>query len=181
MKAAWKQKLVLLAGAIAAVGLIVLYVFEFRWFDRTIQFSQLVGWSLGVGAIIGILLGRYFSQNETDLTDKIRLFLFCFFPCVLFAPFVASWSNRVAFWQESRTEPVVFVQAQAYYASRSGPLKGEKIKPSGWAYFFYYRGKLRRIKSKEQWAIPAQMNRGDTLLLNMKRGLWGFDVVRFES
>lgn len=179
VKQSWKQKLALFAGALAAIGLIVLYALEFRWFDRTIQFSHLAGWSIAIGALPGTILGVYFSRKESDITDSVRVFLFCLFPCVFFAPLMGSWSNRLAGWQEGRAEPVVFAQAQAYYASRSGPIKGEKVKPSGWAYFFYYREKLRRIKHKQEWRIPAQTNRGDTLFLNMRKGLWGYDVVQF--
>lgn len=155
--------------------LITLYVLEFRWFDRTAGMRTLALYAMAAGALAGAALGRHFATQAGNTVEKVQLYVFFIVICSLFAPLFASLSNRLLSFSASRQEQVQFFQEQPYYASRSGPIKGEKVRPTGYYTFFYYRGQLRRIKSGRPLFPDAK--RGETVILPMKRGLWGFDVI----
>ena len=168
-------RLTALLAVLALIGLIALYVLEFRWFDRTIGMRSLALYAVAIGALAGAGLGRHFSRQGRNTVEKIQLYLFFIVLCTLFAPFFASLSNRLLSPYPSRPESVEFFEQQAYLPSPYGIVKGQKAEPAEYYTFFYYKGRLRRIKSKHP--ILSGLERGQTAELSMKRGLWGYTVV----
>ena len=158
-----------------AIGLIALYVLEFSWFDRTIGMRSLGLYAMAFGAIAGTGLGWRFSKQSRNTVETVQLYVFFIVLCTLFSPFFASLSNRLLSPAAPRPKQVEFFEEQAFLSDRYGLIKGEKAKPSGYYTFFYYRGRLRRVKSREP-LLPGR-KRGETVTLYMKPGLWGFEVV----
>ena len=157
------------------IGVIALYVLEFRWFDRTIDMRSLALYALAIGAAAGTTLGWRLSRQGRNSVEKVQLYIFCIVTCTLFAPFLASLSNRLLSPYPARPRPVEFFDEQAYLSDRFGLTKGEQIEPSGYYTFFYYQGRLRRVKSRKP-LLPGT-EKGEMAELYMKRGLWGFEVV----
>jgi hypothetical protein len=172
----WKEKLRYALYALALVLMIVAYVFEFKWFERTVNFGTLALISLLFGLAIGLLWGHSYARQEFELTEKIQVYVYFCVMCMLFSPLVASLSNRLVPLYPVREEVADFVSQEAYYASRVGLLKGEDPVPTGYELRFYYRQKIRTIDRPEPF--PIDLERGAPILLRIRTGLWGFEVVQ---
>lgn len=168
-------KLKYIAASLGVLGLITIYAMEFSWFDRTLGVRRLVFWSMAAGALAGLVLGWRFRQTADSLTEKIQLFVFFTIICMIFAPLTGSLSNRLLSPHPLRDQPVTVAEEQPFLSEPYGLIKGEKPKTSGYYTFFYYDGKLRRIKNRE--AVFSGLQRGDTGMLRMRKGLWGPEVV----
>lgn len=167
--------LIALAVTVALLGLIVVYVQEFSVFNRTLHSSRLAVGGLIAGVILGAVLGYRFSRQANDVTERLQVYVFCIVLSALFMPLWASLTNRWFPRQRARPVPVEFIEEQARYVDRFGPIKGEQPKPNRYVSFFYYQGKLYRIQTDTPRF--AGHERGDTVLVGMKRGLWGAEVV----
>ncbi len=161
---------------LSVVGLIALYVLEFRWFDRTLNMRSLALYAMGAGALLGAALAWRFSRQAQSLVERVQLYVFFIVFCTLFAPFFASLSNRLLSPHGIHPRAVEFFEQRAYLADRFGLTKEEEIEPTGYYTFFYYEGQLRRVKSKLP-LLPLEIKRGQRVELLMKKGLWGYDVV----
>ena len=155
--------------------LVVLYVFEFRVFDRTLEVKTLVIRSLLFGILPGAWLGYLFRRSGKDLTEKVQIYVFFILMSVLFMPLFGSLTNRMLSFRPVRTVQVELEGETPFYASRFGVIKGEKIEPTGFYTFFYYNGHLERLKSKQ--ALFPGKERGDQVDLDLRKGLWGYDLV----
>ncbi len=158
------------------LSLIVLYAFEFDWFERTINFPVLAGRSLLAGLLAGLAWGRPYAREQFGLTEKIQIYVYFCVMCMVFSPLAASLSNRLISFAEVRKVTVDYVSQEARYVSRVGMLKGEAAKPTGYYLSFYYKQKIRTIDNPNPF--PLDLDRGDETQLRMQRGLWGFDVVQ---
>ncbi|MDX1667749.1 MAG: hypothetical protein R3350_10980 [Saprospiraceae bacterium] len=156
------------------IGLVVLYALEFRFFDLTLDSSQLVKGALLTGLVIGIVLSFWKVPRQGDLTDRIRIHLMIIFFFCIFSPLFASWINRLFLHSTARIK-VEFVEEKAYYASRYGFLEGERPRPTGFYLFFYQADELRRIKTKSPHFSGSEP--GDSIQLPIIEGRLGFDVV----
>lgn len=157
------------------VLLIVVYVFEFKYFDRTLNVKKLVVGSLLFGLTLGLFLGYKYRSSARDLTERFQIYTFFVFICVIFMPLFGNLSNRLLSFAPARVMEVEFVEESAFYASNYGVIKGEKIKASGYYFFFYRDGKLERIKNNKP--LFPDKARGDMVPLRVKKGLWGFQLV----
>ncbi|MCO6492768.1 MAG: hypothetical protein J5I98_30395 [Phaeodactylibacter sp.] len=157
------------------IGLIALYVLEFRWFDRTLGMRSLALYGMSAGALLGVALAWHFSRQAGNTIEKVQLYLFFVVFCTLFAPFFASVSNRLLGFSAPRAKPVEFFEEQAFFSDRFGLIEGQKVAPAGYYTFFYYQGQLRRVKSN--YPLLPERQRGEQAELLMKKGLWGFEVV----
>ena len=155
--------------------LIVLYVFEFRHFDNTLRVKGLVIASLIVGALLGLLLGIRYRHRGADLTEKVQIFVFFIVISMIFMPLIGNLSNRLLSFRQAVPTEVEFVEERPYLSDRMGVIKGEEIKPTGYYLFFYHQQTLFRIKSKT--ARFGGLQRGDLIQLDIKKGLWGWQVV----
>ncbi|MBK7872979.1 MAG: hypothetical protein IPJ74_21070 [Saprospiraceae bacterium] len=163
------------AIAFGLVGLIVLYVMEFKYFNRTFQANIMTLWSIVIGIIIGILLSRRFIKSADDFVDRIRIVLLCTVGIAIFMPLFTSLSNRLFSFYDIKMIPVEFVESEAYVGSRFGVLNNEKVEPTGYRTFIYRDTKLLKILTEEALFPDAQ--RGDSVQLSVKKGFWGFEFV----
>ena len=173
------QRIKYLAITIAVFSTVVLYALEFSWFDRTLDVRRLVLWSMAIGALPGLALAWRFRQSAKDLTEKVQLYVFFMIICVIFAPLAGSLSNRLLSPYPVRTQAVMVMEEQASKSEPFGLIVGEKPEITGYFSFFYYEGKLRRIKNKTPLFSGRQ--RGETAMLRMQKGLWGLEVVMKEQ
>jgi hypothetical protein len=170
-----KVELIAVGATAAFVGLLWLYVREFPVFSNTIGLRPLLIGSfsiaiLGAGALLYALRDR-FSPWQRHLPE-IFLILFGF---VLFAPLFGSLLNRIP--GRPAYESFEFVSEMPYLASNYGVLKGEKIEPSG--YYLTVRstaGRLHRFRYRQQAYYPITKS-GEQILLPVRKGLLGADVV----
>lgn len=172
----WKERVRYSLFAFSLLLMIVAYVFEFKWFERTVNFRVLALLSLLVGLATGAAWGHQYAKQEFELTEKIQVYVYFCIMCMLFSPLAASLSNRLVPLYPVRAVTVDYVSQEAYYASRVGLLKGEELKPSGYELSFYYRQKIRTIKSPKPF--PIDLERGEKTQLRVRTGLWGFEVVQ---
>jgi hypothetical protein len=169
-------KIYALLGVFAVIGLAVLYGFEYSWFDRTIGMPGLVKRSLLVGGLSGLLAGWYLQRQAKSRTEQAQMYVIFVVLGLVLAPLLASLSNRLLTPWPAQQQPLEFIDEEGFYSDRAPPIVGEDIKPDWFHLTFYYEGKLRRIKNKKSYFRHAE--RGDSILLSIKPGLWGFDVVQ---
>lgn len=159
-------------------GGIVLYVKEFYYFNRTFALGRMVGIAMVVGLLVGWLIYLRMRRFAEDGVDRMRVFAFCVIPTILFMPLIASLSNRLLSSGEGVETPVSFVSQEPFLSDRGGLIKGEKIQPSGCRLFFYEGEKLHRIINNQ--CNYGQQHRGDTIVLELHKGLWGVTWVAAE-
>jgi len=161
------------------VGLIVLYVFEFPYINRTLHGGRLVLGALLTGAILGGFLGYRYRHQAADLTEQVQLYLFFMVLTALFMPLFASLSNRLLSWQPVQQVTVEFVEEDSRFVSLYGLTKDEQMRPNRYYLFFYYQGELFRIQTNTP--LATGLEQGDALQLPLKKGLWGFEVAQPEK
>ena len=157
------------------IGLIVLYVLEFKYFHNTFATSVLVFYSLLVGLIVGLILAYLFRASATDLTETVQIYVFFVSMCMIFMPLFGSLTNRLLDVSPLELREVEFVEEMPFYSSRYGLLEGEKMEPSGYYSFFYHEARLERIKTDRPLFFESK--RGDNVEIFVKRGFWGFEYM----
>ena len=90
IKLSRKEYLIYGGAGLAFLGLIVLYVFEFAAFDRTLEVKGLLFRSAYVGLLIGVLLGYFFRDSGKDLTEKVQIFVFFILITIIFITIIIS-------------------------------------------------------------------------------------------
>lgn len=168
-------KIYAVIGVLGVLGIGLLYSFELSWFDRTMDMPRLVLYALLAGGIVGGLIAWRKIHPDNDLTDRAQIYLLFIVAGFVLAPLLACFLNHSIAIKPAEDLAVEFVEEKAYYASRTPPIKGEVVKPTGYYLFFYYDSKLRRIKNKESH-FGAQ-ERGDDIRLPIAKGLLGFSYV----
>ena len=169
-------KIYALLGVFGVIGIAVLYGFEYSWFDRTIGMPGLVRLALGIGGLSGLIVGWYQQRHAKSRTEKAQMFVIFLVLGLILGPLLASLSNRLFTPWPAQQQQVEFVDEEGFYSDRAPPIVGEKIEADWFHLTFYYEGKLRRIKNKKSYFRNAE--RGDSIPLLIKPGLWGFDVVQ---
>ena len=166
-----KQYLQAFLGLFFFLGLIFLYAFEMTHLSNTFEAKGLVIRSLIVGALVGGLLGYFFSKKLTDTLDTFKMYTFFVILSIVFAPLFVSLSNRwLTFSPKEKIEVELETQA-AYIKSRFGNVKSEK---DGFFLFFYKDKKLERVKTKRH--LFPDSKKGDFVTINLQKGLWGYEV-----
>lgn len=154
--------------------LIWLYVLEFAVLFNTIGAKSLVLGSMLVAALLAagaLWLGR---ERFTPWDRHVPEVLFVLIFSVLFAPLFGSLLNRALGKNENQS--FEFVSETPYLASNYGVLKGEKLQPTGYYLTVKERGKELRFRYETQSYYPLT-NPGETILLPVRTGLFGYRVV----
>ena len=177
MKSESRTRLFALLAVLVFFGLVWLYTREFSVLYNTIGGKMLVGVAMPAGLVIagGILWRRRdrFTPWERHLPEVLFILLFC----VLFAPLFASLLNRSL--GTTQYQSFLFISESPYLASNYGVLKGEKIKPTGYYLTVAEDGRALKFKYSSQPFYPITRP-GDTILLPVRKGLFGFRVILLE-
>lgn len=160
-------------------GLIILYVFEISWFQRTLHATPLLLFSLLIGSIIGLIAAYYYRDSAEDLTERVQIYIFFLVVGMTFAPLLGSLSNRLLARSAVREVPAVVYHIQAKYASAYGVIKGEKPAVTQWKIALETPDGLLQLILKEP--IFTEVERGDSLYLHVKKGLWGAEFLDLEK
>ena len=168
-------KIYAVLGVLGVLGIGLLYSFELNWFDRTMDMPRLVLYALLAGGAVGGVIARRKVHPDNDLTDRVQIYLLFIVIGFVLAPLLACFLNHSIAPGSTKDLAVEFVEEKAYYASRTPPIKGEIVKPTGYYLFFYYDDKLRRIKNRESYF--GEQERGDDIRLPITKGLLGFSYV----
>lgn len=167
------------AVVLLLLGGVVLYALEFRYFNLTLQVRSLVLWSVAAGVVLGAFLGYRYQRKTREQVEKIQIYAFFILLSAVFMPLLGSLSNRLLSLSEIAPVPVEFLQEEARYADRFGITKGDTVRPNEYFLFFYKDGDIHRIKTTTPEFSGKE--RGDTILLPIRKGLWGYEIVRPDA
>lgn len=171
MNQTWK----ILLGALAFIALPVLYAIEFGYLNRTFYAGRMMMIAVIAGLCIGVLLGFRFQKSALDAVGRMRTFAVCIVVPVLTLPLLTSLSNRLLSFHPVQKVQVEFVEESPRYSSRFGAASSEAAQANSYFTFFYKDQELLKIQTRQSLFPEAQ--RGDTVILPIKKGLWGFEIV----
>ncbi len=177
MQLSTRDKLLAFVSVIGLFGLIWLYTREFYVLSNTIGAKQLVWGSMITAAILLTGCIGWFRKRFMPWENHITELLFIIIFGILFAPFFGSLLNR--FLGVSITQPFDFVSEMPYAAMGYGIMKDEKITPTGWYLTVREAGKVHRFRYRTHAYYPISRP-GDTLLLPIRKGLFGFRVMELK-
>ena len=156
-------------------GIVFGYVHEVPYFSNTFDMQFLFFRALGVGALIGALLGWYFSKNVADKSDRVPVFMLCLVTCMAILPLKASFINHFMAKNDPLSTKVVFQEEKALRTTRIGVVKGAKVTVDAFYVSFIRNGKLDRIRTQN--ASFKGIEKGQEIELSIKKGFLGFDFV----
>lgn len=169
-----RPRLLALLAVLVFFGLIWLYVREFAVLSNTIGAKNLVLGSVLVAALLAAAALWRWRERFKPWERHIPEVLFVLIFSVLFAPLFGSVLNRTL--GKTGHQSFEFVSETPYIASNYGILKGEKLKPTGYYLTVKERGRALRFRYKTQSYYPLTKP-GETVLLPVRRGLFGYRVV----
>jgi hypothetical protein len=173
-----KHKILAWLGILLFVGVFTAYAFEFQWIENTFDAAELIWKSIVAGVLAGLSLGWYLRKKAGDLVGQIRLWSACLLLAAFFAPLLGSLTNRLFSPYPVQMQPYELWEEKPYAAELYGFLEGEKIEPDGYYIFIVTNGTIKRFDSKIQRF--KDMQRGQIVELPIKKGLWGFEFVKWE-
>lgn len=172
-----KDRLKFTGIGLVVVGIIVICVLEFKWFQNTLAVKQLVAIFAVIGAIFGVVVGHFFAQNTNDSVEKMRWYLIFLTLGGLLLPVFGSMTNRLLSFSNYKNQPVELFEQKGFIAD-VGIIQGQSLKPDGYFTFVILDGNLERLKSKE--ILYPNAVKGDLVDLKMKKGLYGFWVIKTD-
>lgn len=158
----------------ALFALAWLYTREFRIFSNTIEIGKLALGSIIAGLLLAVGVLYRFRERLTPWERHLPEVFFCLLMFPLFAPLFGSLLNRAV--GKTEYQPFEFIAETPFYASNYGVLKGEEVEQTGWFLTVRENGASHRFKYKTQAYYPLTKP-GDTILLPVQKGLFGFRVV----
>lgn len=162
-----------IAGSLVAFfGLALLYALEIQSWNLHLDRNRLIVIGLVGGAALGIfLLLAVRSKLPEDWENRIRLILGMFLLALLMGPLLLSLTNR---WFSPPPESVEieFLREDPRYSSRFGVFAGERVEPSSYFSYFYYKNQLYRISHPSPLFEGVAANTKDSIAL--RHGAWGF-------
>lgn len=169
-----RMRILAVLAVLALFGLVWLYVREFVFLFNTIGATRLVIGSMLVAAAIACgSLWRWrerFTPWERHTPEVLFILIFS----VLFAPLFGSLINRTL--GKTENQSFEFISEAPYFSSNYGLLKGEKLRPTGWYLNLQEGGRQHTFKYATQAYYPLTKP-GDTILLPVRKGLFGCRVV----
>jgi len=172
----WLEYASYVAIVLAVLGLIILYVQEFKHFSRLLNPGYLVWGAVIFGALFGAFWGYRFRQRAEDLTERIQIYVFFILISIFFMPLFASLSNRLLAYAPVQQEQAELFQANAYISRAFGLIEGENTDPSGYNVFFVYQNELYKVSVEELWFETTE--EGAQIPLPVQRGLWGVRYIK---
>ena len=169
--------MIAMAVTVFFIGLLWLYVREFRIFSNTIGVKGLVWGAMAAGLLVAVGTLYYFRARFQPLNRHLTELALLVVLSVFFAPLFASWLNRAFGHQVEQS--FEFVAERAYLASGYGILKGEALKPTGYYLDVRQNGQLYRFQYKSQAYFPLTRP-GESILLPLRKGLFGVRVVELK-
>ena len=172
-----KERLKLIGFCLIFVGFVGLAIFELKWFQNTIEAKKLIGIFAVIGLGIGIYIGHVFSKTTKDLVEKMRWYFIFATVGLIAMPFIGGFTNRVLSFSNYENKTVELFSQQGFLADM-GIIEGQDMSPDGYFTFLVIDGKLERFKSKNE--LYPNNKKGDKVEVLMKKGLYGFWVVKVE-
>lgn len=171
-----KSYLIYTAIGIGIIAIFAVYTFEFQYFNRTLHMRTLAVLAMIVGAGAGAGVAFRLQRLATDWLERVQIFVGCIFAAIILMPLLASLSNRLLSFRATKNIAVEFVEEEPYYGSRFGIRSADgQAKPSHYRSFIYRDRDLLKIQTRN--ALFPDASRGDTVLLPIKKGRWGFEFV----
>ncbi|MEM1220526.1 MAG: hypothetical protein AAGH79_16515 [Bacteroidota bacterium] len=177
----WREYLLYGGITVGFLALIVVYVFEFSFMNRTLHFRSLALWSLCIGTAIGGTLGWWLGRDKADWVERLQIFVFFVVLLPLFSPLFASLSNRLLSFADVRTVRCEVVECNVFMADRFGRLEGEEPRVDGFYLFFRKEGALHRVELPAHWNPGVEVIPGSPLNLRFKPGLWGKEILLLNN
>ena len=162
-------------GAMIIMGLIVLYVFEFKHFDLMLNPMLLLAYAFGFGLALGIMLGNRFSRDVKEAFEKMRIYMILIVLCIVFMPLIVNLANRLLDFRSPEIKEVSLENVEAYISEKYGVLKGEDVKIAGYKIVLIMDQELLQLKSKIN---PFPKNKkGDKVQIAIHKGLLGIKYI----
>ncbi len=168
-----------IAIIIGILLVIILFVFEIKYFHNTFNIGSLVIRAILLGGLFGGGIGYYLMKDKPnmELLDKFQIWVGCFLLSMVFFPLIASVMNHTLSFSSLREEPVEMVSVRAFYSSKYGQLQGEQMDVTGYYIFVIKDDEVKRLKTKTN---PFEgVDPKTQVLLRVKKGFWGYDFVTF--
>ena len=115
-----KEKLLYISLALSIFLIIFLYTNEFRYFNSTLHAGGLILWSLAVGLIVGAVAAFFYCKKISNLTEKVKLYVFFIVVALFLMPLLANLSNRLLSFQPVKSTEVELAKETANFSSRFG-------------------------------------------------------------
>lgn len=153
---------------------IALYVLEFEWFGFTLGVKRLVLLSTLVSTLVGLSVGHWLQTKVRGLTEKVQVYIFFTVVGLVYGPLIGSLSNRLPS-HPVKEHPLILAKQRPIYEYKQKLPSPERV-VVGHTWFFYYKDRLWKVDGK-YYSHPTA-TRGDTLRAEVRKGLWGFDIVK---
>ncbi len=163
----------IVAGAIGFFILISLYVNEFSWFANTFDRNKLIFIGLFLGLLAGLGVAYKLMREDQEIIEKFQLTIGMMVIGAMLMPLIFSMTNRLGAFSSPMEESVEFVKNDAFNESRFGKIPQEN--PDGYYAFVVRKGTVIRLTTKTP--IYQENQKGDRVLLPIKKGLWGFEIA----
>ncbi len=165
------QKIV--AGAVGFFIIIFLYANEFSWYANTFDRNKMILIGLLLGLLAGVAIGYKFQQENQEIIEKFQLYIGAMVIGAILMPLLFSLTNRLLSFRGAQEESVEFVKNEAFNESRFGRIPQEN--PDGYYAFVVRKGSIIRLTTKAP--IYQEAQKGDKVLLPVKKGIWGFEIA----
>ncbi len=173
----WRERLGAIVSVVVLFGLIWLYTREYPVFTNTLQASRLVLGAFLLGFLLAAGLLYALRWRLTPWANHVPEVLLIVFFIPLFMPLFASRLNRAGGTVKYRM--FEFVAEAPYVASAYGWLRYRPIEVTGYRLVVRDGGHLRQFQYKSQ-PYFSLTHPGDTILLPVRRGLLGVEVMELR-
>jgi len=165
------QKIV--AGAVGFFIIIFLYANEFSWYANTFDRNKMILIGLFLGLLAGAAIAYKLQRENQEIIEKFQLFIGGMVLGGILMPLLFSMTNRLLSFRSAQKESVEFVKNEAFNESRFGRIPQEN--PDGYYAFVIRKGAYIRLTTRAPIYQTAQ--KGDQVLLPVKKGIWGFEIA----
>lgn len=165
------QKIV--AGAVGFFIMIFLYANEFSWYANTFGRNRMIMIALLMGGLAGLGVAHKLQRENQEVIEKFQLYIGLMVVGAVLMPLCFSLTNRVLSFQKVTEESVEFVKSEGFNESRFGRIPQEQ--PDGYFAFVIRDDAVIRLTTRTP--IYQEAQRGDRVLLPIKKGLWGFEIA----